>query len=406
MEALRHAIAQGPLRTVAVLAASNVDSVRGVLPNSTKFVVCDGKTVNAIGSKYVKCNTQQMYDLVDNGSVIAAVVAGGNCPPASELKRLQYFGSPFVSSRAMFMRTDSTADDLSAAVDAALTRVWMTGKDVIARQKNPPLDFLQVQSCQRTDLSAFPVPRRDKATGILRAVLDTGRLLLAGLPANWDNVGNYAVSPPTGFYPDFVTAFCEEFAKLAGDDGVAYGPVKCERVLSPTSGAVLGSVLNGTAHVVEPYYVVDASYSGTGESCVADSNCSGGDTCRATASSGSSKVCVRVPAVPRSRAFRLSCTTFGIVSFFVTRRDSGFHVAPWLAGVISASAIVLVVLVAGLVVLSLWLIKRERQGQPVFRPLPEGRQEGAVVGDQPDSMRRRAAKPPSSDDKSVEVDSL
>merc|ERR1712032_723824 len=98
---------------------------------------------------------------------------------------------------------------------------------------------------------------------------DGKRLLIGALgPFDWGgNDGNYLEDPPVGFYPDWLTAFCQEFNALAGLDGVRYdaaGNISCDRVFQPSSNAVFQDLFEAVTHVTEPYYVVDASYTGTG----------------------------------------------------------------------------------------------------------------------------------------------
>jgi len=128
-----------------------------------------------------------------------------------------------------------------------------------------------------------------------------------------------------GFNPDWLTAFCEYFNALAGPDGVRYdanGTITCDRVYQPSSSAVFKDLFDGVSYVTEPYYTVDASYTGTGEDCSADSDC------RVANLAGGTEVCSTStcthPTSPRIRHFRQSCSTVGIDSTFMVAKNFTF----------------------------------------------------------------------------------
>merc|ERR1711974_100447 len=140
------------------------------------------------------------------------------------------------------------------------------------RHANMPFEFMAVHTCKGSDLSAFTVPNFQTATGLLRTALDDKELKIGALgPYDWGgNDGNYKVTPPTGYYPDWLTEFCKQFNALKGADGVAYnsgGTIRCTRVYKKGSGGVFADLFDSVSHVTEPYYIVDSFYTGTGEDC-------------------------------------------------------------------------------------------------------------------------------------------
>lgn len=103
--------------------------------------------------------------------------------------------------------------------------------------------------------SAFELPTNP--TGQLAQVLATGVLQVGGIgPSNWGPDGNYQVSPPVGYWPDYMSAIVQRL-------GAAYNrTVTVQRTFFSSSTAALQAVLAGTVHVTEPYFVVPGFLSG------------------------------------------------------------------------------------------------------------------------------------------------
>jgi len=196
-----------------------------------------------------------------------------------------------------------------------------------------PFEFMAVHTCKADDPSKFLVPNSVDATGLLQTTLQNKVLKIGALgPYDWGgNDGNYLVNPPVGFYPDWLTAFCQAFNNLAGPDGVRYdasGTIACTRVYQAGSAGVFKDLFNGGSYVTEPYYTVDAMYTGTSEPCntsTASSDCrvanlaSGYETC-------SNNKCT-FPSSPRTRHFRFSCSTLGVDSSFMVAKN--FTLVGW-----------------------------------------------------------------------------
>jgi len=318
---LNSAIQRGVNKKVGFLSQANYATVQTVLDDSVQVVVCDGNDPT-----YAACvGTDGLIQHVLDGTLVAGVISG--LPEAKYEPHLNIFSSTVVSMRAMFMAPvystemvhgttldSKSSEDLSLAVDAAIVRVQAAGKDEIAKKNNMPFEFIALHTCKSQDPSLFVVPNSASATGLLRTALDEKNFKIGALGQyDWAQDGNYLVDPPTGFYPDWVTAFCEEFNSLAGPDGVRYdaaGTIQCTRVYQPSSAAVFKDLFEGVSYATEPYYTVDATYTGTKEDCQADADCRKADVPTGLETCDTSK-CTH-PSSPRTRHFRMSCSTLGI----------------------------------------------------------------------------------------------
>lgn len=335
LDQLYSAIETGSNKKVAFLSQANYDSVHTVLPSSTEAVICD--------ATHATCkSTADMIDHIKSGDFVAGLISG--LPTADQAPSLHTFSSTVISLRAMFMApansqetphgslaTAQSSYELSLAVDAAIVRLQSAGKDEEVRQNNLPFEFAAVHTCRTDDPSIFTVPNSAAAEGLLKEVLDTKVLKIGALgPYDWGgNDGNYKVDPPVGFYPDWLTAFCEKFNALAGPDGVAYnsnGAISCTRTYQAGSGGVFRDLFDHVTHVTEPYYTVDAFYYGTGEACNSSSDC------RPANLEGDREICsdnaCSHPESPRILHFRQSCSTLGVDSTFMTKRSTSSGPAP------------------------------------------------------------------------------
>jgi hypothetical protein len=336
VDGLNAALQAGVNKKVAFLSQANYDAVQTVLDDSVEVVICDTSDAT-----YADCSgTDDMIHHILQGDFVAGLISG--LPESHFDQYLNIFSSTVVSLRSMFMspvhstemvhgttEPSKSSEDLSLAVDAAIVRLQADGKDEEAKLKNAPFEFIIIHTCRTTDPSLFIAPNSVTATGLLRTVLDDKSLKIGALgPYDWGgNDGNYKVDPPVGFYPDWLTAFCENFNALAGPDGVRYdanGTITCDRVYQPSSSAVFKDLFDGVSYVTEPYYTVDASYTGTGEDCSADSDC------RVANLAGGHELCQVVdvntstcahPTSPRTRHFRQSCSTIGIDSTFMVAKN-------------------------------------------------------------------------------------
>jgi hypothetical protein len=340
VDALNSILGQSANKRVAFLSQANYDAVQTVLSDQVQVVVCDGSN-----SDYPGCtSTSSMINHILAGDFVGGLISG--LPESTYAQYLNTFSSTVISLRAMFMAppysiemphgTSSvslSSEDLSKAVDAAIVRVQSSGKDELARKNNMPFEFMAVHTCKADDPTKFLVPNSVDATGLLQTTLQNKELKIGALgPYDWGgNDGNYLLNPPVGFYPDWLTAFCQEFNNLAGPDGVQYGAsgtIACTRVYQAGSAGVFKDLFNGVSYVTEPYYTVDAMYTGTSEPCntsTASSDCrvanlaSGYETC-------SNNKCT-FPSSPRTRHFRFSCSTLGVDSSFMVAKN--FTLAGW-----------------------------------------------------------------------------
>jgi hypothetical protein len=409
---LTSAINTGTNKKVAFLTQANFDGVHNVLPSTVEPIICDGRNTS-VG----QCsNTDELIGKITSGLVLAGLISG--LPEAQFASQLNTFSSTVVSTRAMFMRPSYSADtphgsptnqpaissfDLSKAVDAAIVSLQQAGKDEAIRLQNMPFEFMAVHTCKGDDLSAFQVPNSNAATGLLSTVLSTKVLKIGALgPYDWGgNDGNYKVTPYTGFYPDWLTEFCNQFNNLAGPDGVKYnngGAISCTRVWQLGSAGVFRDLFDGHSHVTEPYYIVDSFYTGTGDTCTTNADCrlaataSGRETCSTTTNSqGVTTSKCSHPKSPRTRHFRVSCSTIGVDSTFMTKNVVVAQAAATVHKDDDDTDLIIVLIVAivcGLFVLVLcgltcYMYKREKSGKPMFAPLvqaPKSNMGGMQIG--------------------------
>jgi hypothetical protein len=327
--------------------------------------------------------------MVLNGTLVAALVSG--LPEKKYHDSLHIFSSSIVTLHSIFMAPDKSTDtphgvqneystyELANAINAAITQIQFKGIDAELAIKNEPKEIVQAHTCKDDQLSQFPLPNRAETKGLLKSVLDGNEIrVLADGPYNWgDNDGNYLVSPPTGFYPDLLEAIVEEFSKLSGQDKIPYGQVSIKRVYPGTDKFRWYNLFNGTAHISEPYFILDGFYSGSGKPCNSDVDCldanllGNKETCNLN-------TCYH-PNRPRGGMLRASCTTLGTESKFYTKRSSSNNGNEnnnnnknTESSSVSPAAIVFLVLLSLLSVAAIgvigFLVIREKRGSPLFLP--------------------------------------
>jgi len=236
---LNAAIDTGTNKKMGFLSMANYNSVHTMLSQSVQPMVYT--------------NTQQLYDAVSNGTVIGGMMSG-----IPDRSKFTVFSTNLVSPRAFQMMPGSESRHLMEAVDAAVVRTHNDGAIGIAEKANPPFEAVEIHTCKSDDVSKVPFPEASVATGLLKNVLDTRklRILAYGLrddKPDWHHDGNYKVSPATGFWPDYVRAFMVKFRAAYGQD------IQLERVWMKSGGTA--SVLNGSIHMTEPYYIYENLYS-------------------------------------------------------------------------------------------------------------------------------------------------
>jgi hypothetical protein len=201
-------------------------------------------------------STADLYAAVDNEILLAGFISG---KPDSTYTS---FSSELISPRA-FQMSSTNSEDLVKAVDAAVVRSHNAGDILHAMNAAPPFEAVEVHNCRTDDVSLVPFPPASSATGLLKDVLDNKKLkmLALGTPdekPDWNEDGNYQVTPPVGFWPHYVDSFMAHFRAFYGDD------IELERVwVTPSSNTSL--VMSGEVHMTEPYYIYENFYSGTNE---------------------------------------------------------------------------------------------------------------------------------------------
>jgi len=88
-------------------------------------------------------------------------------------------------------------------------------------------------------------------------------------PSNWGIDGNYLVSPPVGFWPDYVDAVAAALASK-----YLLPRVLVNRTFHTSSNGVLAAVAAGNAHVSEPYFNLGGFYGGKPRGVALTASCS------------------------------------------------------------------------------------------------------------------------------------
>ncbi|RMZ99795.1 hypothetical protein BpHYR1_046149 [Brachionus plicatilis] len=325
---------------IGLLTPSNYASVKRILPDGVKPV-------------YVE-HEQDLTKMVLNGSIVAALVSG--LPEKKYHDALHIFSSNLVTMHSFLMAPDLSTDyphgnsenlstyHLSLAINAAQSKMQLKGIDLQLAIKNAPKQLIQAHTCKEDDQTQFAVPNKREAVGLLRDILDSQEIrVLAQGPADWGiNDGNYLLDPPVGFYPDFLEAVVDEFKNLSGPDKELYGQIKIRRIFSNKSPFPWYYLFNGTAHLTEPYFILDAPYAGSGKPCTRDDQCleteTGYEKCTGYC---------RHASRPRYIMLRSSCTSLGTDSKFYTKRNSRESGGSSNSGLV-VLIVLLVVFVAGL----------------------------------------------------------
>jgi len=313
---------------VGFLSQGNYDSVKSVLPKSTD----DGGPLTVVISQDIAEIEQEVLD----GNLAAGLST--SCPDNTN-GQFNTFGAGLITPRASFFTigdesspTDST--QLKEAWDAAIIRSIADGDyETIESQywESNKFDSVGAFTCS-IDVSLFPFPPADQATGLLQKVLSTGVLTMGALgPNNWGYQGNYLISDPTGLWPDYVNKIFDKFNTAYG------GNIQLNRVFNESSASVMQYVLDGTADLTEPYWTLSASHDDRA----------------------------------RTHLFDLSCTVLGTESCFFSSSQSSAPTSEssnddsfpgWAIAVI---VILGLLLISGSAFLCL-IICREKQGKPMF----------------------------------------
>ena len=153
---------------------------------------------------------------------------------------------------------------------------------------------------------------------------------------------------------------------MSGPDGVTYGKISKTRIY-PFGWFKL---FDGTAHITEPYILLDGLWSGSGKKCENDSDCFDSDNTNSKKESCSRRICIH-PNRPRVTMLRSSCTTLGTESVFYTKKGSngsGSDNNPSTTSPVAVAFLVILSIIIVLEALALgFLVFRERYGNPLFR---------------------------------------
>lgn len=263
----------------------------------------------------------ELEDLVANGTVVAGLVSG-----VPDRSRFITFSSTLVSPRAMFL-----LPAVEEAIDAAIVRVISKGLPQSFAAAHPPFEMVNVLSCKGTPAS-FPFPNQTFTSPVKIGALG---------PYDWGEDGIYTVTPYVGYWPDYYNAIESEFS---GQYGVGF-----QRVWYTTSTSLMNALAAGDIDATEPYWTVDSFHNGRG----------------------------------RKHLFEMSCLTMGYDSTFFTRREKTESATGGddLEGWVLALIIVMPILFLAAVAFGVWLICRERSGNPAFQPLTKTDTDTEMAGE-------------------------
>ena len=180
-----------------------------------------------------------------------------------------------------------SSTQLSQAIDASIMQLHGTaGWFEQIRASNGYPNAQNVASCTPSD-ERWVFPAKESATGLLRRVLDSNKLKVAGVQWSQPGAADYITDPanPSGFWPEYLTAIVDELS-------LAYGQtITIERVYYSTSAIVVQKVEDGEVDCSEPYYYLGGFHSTS----------------------------------PRIESHEFSCVTAGLASSFYTKKDSGIQ---------------------------------------------------------------------------------
>jgi len=159
---------------------------------------------------------------------------------------------------------NALSSTLVRAFDAGLVRVIQSGEweDIVAKYSKM---FAASWTCS-PDPESYPFPDESqlKSHDALYKVLESGVLRVAGFQADWGSDGNYKADPPTGFWPDLLSA---TIAKIRTAYNKNEETLQVKRVFLDTSSAILTALKHGVAapeesraDMTEPYMFVSSFF--------------------------------------------------------------------------------------------------------------------------------------------------
>jgi len=196
---------------------------------------------------------------------------------------------------------DLSSEHLSMAIDAAMmelqgTKGWFHDLKQSSGYTTPKSVF----SCT-PDPDLWEYPAADAAEGLLKRVLDSGELKVAGV--HWSTTSGAADyktdgENPTGYWPQYLK-------EIVGKLSAHYGKeIKIVRKYEVDSVKVVKAVANGDADMSEPYYYLNGFFEDK----------------------------------PRIESLAFSCVTSGTASVFFTKADSGITTTDQLYDAIVANS--------------------------------------------------------------------
>lgn len=253
-----------------------------------------------------------LYELVLNGDVDVGLISGKVQDPDDIFYT---FPSGAISPRAIMTRKGD--EKTRKLMDAAIVRLQRSGLISEYAQENAPFEYVEVHMCRSDDPDKHLPFQFYNITN--QTVIRVGALG----PYNWHQDGDYTQNPPTGFWPSF----------YKGIDDILVNHTLI-RQWYPTSKAVMDALLAGEIDATEGYWTVDSFYEGN----------------------------------PRTWFFDPGCTTLGYEStFFMLKENESDPTKN--TSILTIWLSVCSALIALGAVFVIFMIRREKKGQPLFGTL-------------------------------------
>jgi len=341
---LNEAFDDVPSLKVGFLSRGNYESIQSVLPRET----ANGGKLEVV----LFASLEELETAVLEGDVVAGLATS---KPANGDRLLNEFGAGLITPRASFFGGDANSKTMMQAIDAAIVRVIAKGtyQQIEAKYfKSNGYESVAALTCSPTpDFFPFPVMVNETDTSMLKDMFDSGVLKVGSLgkldavtgatgPAQWGYQGDYSANPPTGFWPEYEAAIFDELftAYPAASNG---DPITVTRVWNASSVGVMDAVSDGGAHMTAPYWTVPAFYND----------------------------------VTRHYDLSMGCTTLGTEQWFFTKREmikASLSDDEGLSGGVIAGITIAVIFMVMACSLLLYMIRKEKKGNPVFSPLLVG----------------------------------
>lgn len=148
-----------------------------------------------------------------------------------------------------------SATDLRVAYNAAIARIIESGEYLEIKNRTQMKEVIACITCA-PDSTQTNYPAREKVTGRLKDILDNKVVKIAGLYYNDLPAGDYTVSPPVGFWPEYARAIFKRIGDFYKVE------LKIEWVLFTQSNDIMTSVRTGESDLTDLYMILSSFYNG------------------------------------------------------------------------------------------------------------------------------------------------